>query len=340
MDRIVEAYLRQLRFGATIDAGPLVLVPLYSAQESPLDFVSLSTALAAGSFVIREVDGAGVVGSLIVDNSGARPVLLLDGQELQGAKQNRVLNTTILVGEGSSITIPVSCTEQGRWARVSERFQESLSSAPPRLRRMNQRAVAASLTGEGGYTGDQTGVWECVRRLADESGVESHTSAMRDVFASRLRELDSVSSSAPCQPGQTGLLAVTAGTVLGCDIVGRHNVYAVLHSTLVRSYAMDALLSAGRTPSKSAREMALDFLGTILGSTERRFKSIGCGDDFRYEGDRLVGSSLVCGDSLVHAAFFKLPPGEDANAGDFTSPAHTRATYRRRQEDTGGERRH
>jgi len=336
MDRIVEAYLRQLRFGATIDAGPLVLVPLYSAQESPLDFVSLSTALAAGSVAIREVDSAGVVGSLIVDNCGARPVLLLDGQELQGAKQNRVLNSAILVGEHCSLTIPVSCTEQGRWARVSERFEESLSPAPPRLRRMNQRAVAASLAREGDYSGDQAEVWECVRQLAEETGVRSHTSAMRDVFESRLRDLDSIGSTAACQPGQIGLLAIGAGGILGCDIVARRDVYAVLHPTLVRSYAMDALLSPKRPPSQSAHGLAMDFLGAVLGSTERRFKSIGCGEDFRYEAELLVGSSLVHSGCLVHAAFFRLPPGEEAACGDSLPACRTRAAYRKRPEDASG----
>jgi len=336
MDRTVEACLRQLRLGTAVDAGPLILVPLFSPQECSLDFIALSAALASGAFAVREAGSTGVVGTLLAENSGDRPVLLLDGQELAGAKQNRVLNTTILVTEHSAVTIPVSCTEHGRWAYTSDRFQESLSPAPPRLRRMNQRAVAASLEARGEYAGDQMRVWDCVERLSHETGVHSGTSAMRDVFESRLQDIDRIGSAAPCQAGQTGLIAIAGADVLGCDVVPRPEVYAALHKTIVRSYAMDALLSPKCPPAPLAATLAMDFLGDIFASSERRFKSVGCGDDFRYGGTRVVGSGLVCSGCLVHAAFFRLPPGEEAFGEPPLPGSRTRMAFRRRQGEADG----
>ena len=49
--------------------------------------------------------------TLRVINGADRPVLLLDGEELVGAKQNRVLNTSVLVAKGARLDIPVSCVE-------------------------------------------------------------------------------------------------------------------------------------------------------------------------------------------------------------------------------------
>jgi len=336
MERAVESCLRQLRFGAAVDAGPLVIVPLFSTQECALNFVALSTALASGTFIVGEAGTAGVVGTLLAENTGGRAVLLLDGQELAGAKQNRILNTTILIGEHSTVTIPVSCTEHGRWAYTTDRFQESLSHAPPRVRRLNQRAVAASLDARGEYAGDQMGVWDCVDRLAQESGVHSGTSAMRDVFASRLQDLDRVALAAPYQPGQTGMLAIAGGDVLGFDIVARSDVYALLHTTIVRSYAMDALLCDRRPASPAPQPLALDFIGDVFGTTEHRFKSVGRGDDYRYDGKRVVGSSLVCDGSLLHAAFFRLPPGEEACREGPLPGCRTRMAFRRHPGGAGG----
>ena len=72
-------------------------------------------------------------------------VLLLDGEELVGAKQNRVLNTSILLKAQSEGVIPVSCTEHGRWSYMSAEFAASDDVMSPTLRSLKMRSVSASL---------------------------------------------------------------------------------------------------------------------------------------------------------------------------------------------------
>jgi hypothetical protein len=99
------------QLGQPQQAGGITMTPLFPLQDPVCDYVSLDEALAGG-LQISEVNEAGDVGELAVRNPLDRGVLLYDGEELVGAKQNRVLNTTVLVAAHSHLTIPVSCVEQ------------------------------------------------------------------------------------------------------------------------------------------------------------------------------------------------------------------------------------
>jgi hypothetical protein len=65
-------------------------------------------------------------------------VLILDGEELVGAKQNRIVNTTILVAAGAEIVIPVSCVEQGRWTYKSDAFSSKHRVMSPSIRKVKE----------------------------------------------------------------------------------------------------------------------------------------------------------------------------------------------------------
>mgnify|MGYP001485673302 CR=1 FL=1 len=104
---------RQLIFGDVQSHGALAVLPIMAELPTGPDYLTLSEALAAGTLVITEINEGGSVPELAVMNEGDLPVLLLDGEELAGAKQNRVVNTTILLKEHSKTVIPVSCVEQG-----------------------------------------------------------------------------------------------------------------------------------------------------------------------------------------------------------------------------------
>jgi len=96
--------------------------------------MTLDEALVGGLIEVTEVSQGGAVPELKVVNTSPRMVLILDGEELVGAKQNRIVNTTILVQAQSTTVIPVSCVEQGRWHYRSPRFSSEERIMSPALR--------------------------------------------------------------------------------------------------------------------------------------------------------------------------------------------------------------
>ncbi|MBN1857010.1 MAG: hypothetical protein JW846_08670 [Dehalococcoidia bacterium] len=328
MNSSVARCLADIELGEPQEAMGVTVFPLFTPTEPGMSYLALKTALKTGTIAVSEVSAAGVVGNIRVRNTGDIPVLLLDGEEISGAKQNRVLNTAILVDAHTDIIIPVSCTEQGRWTDVSSNFQESLSVAPPRLRRTTQRTVTTSL-GEGqSFRADQGEVWEEVRRMAADAGVHSETGAMRDIFQTRMPDLDAILQRFSFHPSQCGLMVAAGGDILGFDFVSRPDVYAVLHTKLVRSYAMDALLGNRKSGRRVSQETAKGFLHATNSAQETSYKSAGVGCDYRYTGAHMVGSAIALDTEVVHTAFFAVPNDEPSASHDHLRSHVSRRGFR------------
>lgn len=121
----IKDFIADLTIGAPMVSGRLTLYPLIKEHSSNPDYLTLDEALAAGFAKVTEVSEAGSVPELLFRNEGDKPVLLLDGEELVGAKQNRILNLTILAPARAEIKIPVSCVEQNRWGYRARDFRTS-----------------------------------------------------------------------------------------------------------------------------------------------------------------------------------------------------------------------
>ena len=89
----------RLRVGDAIAHRALTVFPILGA-DAPVEFISLERALPLG-FALTEVPG-GVVTALVAHNPTDHHVLLLDGQEVIGARQNRVFDGTFLVAWAES----------------------------------------------------------------------------------------------------------------------------------------------------------------------------------------------------------------------------------------------
>ena len=102
-------------------------------------------AMDRGECSVTEVSDSGSVPNLNVVNTGKTPVLILDGEQLLGAKQNRIVNLSIMLAPKSETTIPVTCVERGRWSRVSDEFRPSPNSLPSTGRAAKMRDVSSSM---------------------------------------------------------------------------------------------------------------------------------------------------------------------------------------------------
>jgi hypothetical protein len=298
-------YISNLQLGEVQTFENMTIIPVFVSEDSDIEYISLSQALEQGSVTITEVDQSGSVPNLKVINNSDQWVLILDGEEIVGAKQNRTLNTSILIDKKSELVIPVSCTEQGRWQYTSSEFSHSNVIMAQKARMMKSHSVYRSLLAGRGHSSDQRQVWSDIAVLHRKAGSSSQTQAMRDVYMAKSEELDKYLQAFERIPNQQGCLVFVNGKLMGLDVVSKEDIYKQVHPQLIKSYAMEAILGKKEPSESVTKAMGQNFFEKVKKSKEKQFDGVGLGKDYRYEIEDVFGSALIFNNRVIHLAFFK-----------------------------------
>lgn len=305
---VVLEYVRGFEFLDGQVSGSMEVVPLRAPFDGTVEYLTLGEAMGSGLLEVREVGESGSVPEVLVINRASLPVLVIDGEELEGAKQDRIVNATILLREKNETVIPVSCVEAGRWYRTSEFFEDSGRVAAKSVRFKKVVTVTGSLESSSEYLSDQRVVWDSVDSLHSIAGSRPDTGAMGEAFKKHEDKLEGFIKPFKVLEGQNGVLVAINGEIVGLEFVSRHSSYKVLHDKIIRSYALEALFEEGS--NKLADSTIKAFMDEIIGADEIRRKSPGYGFDYRYRSKNCIGSALVYNGEVIHGLFFKLEKRE------------------------------
>jgi len=303
----IADFLGSVHLGPSQNHKQLTLWPLIRARgSSEVPYICLAEALESGAARVDEV-GGGSVPHVALANHGDVSVLVLFGEEIVGAKQNRVANASFLVAPKSRVVLDVSCVEQGRWsARPAKSFSTGEQVLSSTLRRGMARRVSRSRSAGGSFDADQGAVWSGVSKRVGRMRSPSKTGAYRDYARSLGRDLGEMARYFPQIEEQVGFVAVRGDRVEGVEAVGDLAVYARVHDRLLRAYTIDAIDDKQAEPptEKGVEFLAPeDFLRAIASSSYQAGPSLGQGTDLRLSGQGLGGCALECG-GIVHLMAF------------------------------------
>ncbi len=264
----------------------LAVFPVYArAQEDIGDFLTLDSALAKGSAVVRELgpeadavplpdraaneepaqqrspqaqlqnapiqrvanrargDGA-QVNTLVIENKGELPILVLAGTVVKGGKQDRQIGQDFVVGARSTTPVDAFCVEHGRWTQTREGVATNGQFATaPTLANDEVRAA-------GQYERNQSQVWAKVGKVnaatkkASASGTLMATLDDADLKAARARlaggaraHLDGVEAAGDV----VGVAYAVDGEVRAVRFFLNAKMFRQYEQTLVETAAVDAV---------------------------------------------------------------------------------------------------
>ncbi len=354
-----------LEYGTAVKFRNLTMVPVQSRANGEPPYLLFREAVERGLTQVTEV-GGGVVPEVALENSADVPVLLVAGEELIGAKQNRMVNLTILAPDKSKIVIPVSCVEAGRWRPVSARFSPADHLVFSRLRARSASHVTESLRSEGRRATRQHVVWDSIAEQCRVFGTESGTGAVDAIFERHRDDLGEFVHAMQWREGQAGAAFLIDDRPAGIDVFDHPGTMRKMLPKLVRSYAVDALSeealrkvrreppegasggASGGAPGEPAAAEPVDavarireWLSTMDDSGVTVAPAVGMGQDFRLDCGEITAAALWALDRFVHFCAFPREveePEPDWRWERFAGRRERMGFLRRRRggESTGG----
>lgn len=297
--------LKQVEIERPQKHGALEVFPVRWPVVSHLDYMTLDEALKAQSIEITEFTGGGRVSLVNIVNRCKRMVFVMAGEQLVGCKQNRVVNSSVMIPPDTQIPLPVSCVERGRWGYRTQTFSSGYSSSHYVLRAMMASGAADGDRGARETKANQAAVWREVSRKMRAMASRSPSDALQTIFLDHDAGLNELAEKFPVPTDCNGAVFVVRGIIAGADLFGSQETLRKLWPKLLRSCAIDALESPEQDRESTAAEEITRWLARGVDARQQAFPSPGIGLDVRIQGNEITGASLVVNDQPVHAELFQ-----------------------------------
>ena len=301
-ERMVTDFLKGVGLGKKQTANGLTLFPLLGDSTNHYNYLTLDEALKKKDLLIREIE-EGTVPEIEVVNQGAKDVLMIDGEELVGAKQNRILNISLIVAAKSKTRVPVSCVEAGRWDSTPRNFSSVETMSYARLRSSKMASVSESMEMGAGFKVGQGEVWDDIVLRAPELGVNSPTMAMYDIYRHHQSEIKAHRKLFHAVARQIGAVFAIGKDILGADLFDKSSTYKKFSKKILDSYILELLARKPKASTPAKKEVE-KFLKKASGAKSSVHKSPGVGVIVSIKDKEIVGASLIAKDVIVHTALF------------------------------------
>ncbi len=306
----------------------LTVFPILAPEGEGPDYLTLTQAIENDLVQVTEVDRDGRVPELKLVNDAPVAVLVVEGEELVGARQNRIVNVSFLVPGKSGITVPVSCVEQGRWSYRSEAFSAGKNIMHASLRRRHQEGVRSSVRELHEYRAPQGAIWHDIAEKSVRMAAPSRTQAMADLYDAYENPLEDYLSKFRLMDCQVGALFAINGAVVGIECFGFQDTFARFFQKLVKSYALDAIdlfKVSGNISVPPGR--AKDFMSSVAKAKGESHPTPGKGTHCSLESRTVSGTALVDAGRVLHLSAFKKTADGNPIKVDYHRPS-VRTRYR------------
>ena len=280
------------------------VIPIEAASPGKKEFITLKAGIEEGEVKISECETS-TVNTVMAQNMSSIPLVLIDGEEVIGAMQNRIMNRSLIVPGNTTMPISVSCTEHGRWhthgnSPKAREFSGSDYFADYETRHRKSHKQYENMD-------CQSEVWNSISDLERSHSFHSPTSAMNDTYVQNKPMLNEYLNHFSMLYNQIGAIFVINGQIKGLELFYNPFVCSQYYDKILKSYIMNAI--SNYSDSRSYNIDVNGFLMDLSDSKLNHSPNQGLGSHIKFSNNHGTGSALIYDGEFVHLNYFKTKHG-------------------------------
>ena len=274
---------------------------LSSIEKNNNKYLSFSEAIAKNQVQISEVNKEGLLTKLSVSNKSSDNIIILNGELIIGTqiRQDRIVDSTVLIPGYATVLINTFCGEQYRWSpRLSNKISTSESLYFSSGRANNAADINTKLS-------KQCRIWSEISEKISDFNVKSFTNSVDQIYKKKKVNVEEIVNFFKIPTEAVGVALGINHQLVNIDIFSNNCMLQIYLPKIIRSIALDSFKKISKK-SYLKKKNVHRFLRQIHQANKQKRKVVEgtLGEELQFNSESVAGSILYHKEQTVHFSAF------------------------------------
>ena len=274
---------------------------LSSIEKNNNKYLSFSEAIAKNQVQISEVNKKGLVTKLSVSNKSSDNIIILNGELIIGTqiRQDRIVDSTVLIPGYATVLINTFCGEQYRWSpRLSNKISTSESLYFSSGRANNAADINTKLS-------KQCRIWSEISEKISDFNVKSFTNSVGQIYKKKKVNVEEIVNFFKIPSEAVGVALGINNQLVNIDIFSNNCMLQIYLPKIIRSIALDSFKKISKKSYLKKKDVHR-FLRQIHQANKQKRKVVEgtLGEELQFNSESVAGSILYHKEQTVHFSAF------------------------------------
>ena len=274
---------------------------LSSIEKNNNKYLSFSEAIAKNQVQISEVNKEGLLTKLSVSNKSSDNIIILNGELIIGTqiRQDRIVDSTVLIPGYATVLINTFCGEQYRWSpRLSNKISTSESLYFSSGRANNAADINTKLS-------KQCRIWSEISEKISDFNIKSFTNSVDQIYKKKKVNVEEIVNFFKIPSEAVGVALGINHQLVNIDIFSNNCMLQIYLPKIIRSIALDSFKKISKKSYLKKKDVHR-FLRQIHQANKQKRKVVegSLGEELQFNSESVAGSILYHKEQTVHFSAF------------------------------------